>query len=115
MRLLLQLVVLCIFFYLFLRYDLGITHSKSVSRAILCSLVIGVICLFTLSPTREGAESAYPGLVMGNPSNYFGTSKSDDMSESEYESSSEEESTDDGLASDKTSGIKKKKKKKKKK
>ena len=97
MRFILQLVFLCLLFYLGLRYDLGIMHTKSISRSILLTLVIGVIYLVSFNSTREGA-------VMGNSSNYFGTSKSDDMSESEEETTDEESDSD----------TKKKKKKKKK-
>jgi hypothetical protein len=108
MRFILELVFLCILFYFCLRYDLGITPTISISRSILFTLVIGVIYLVTIKSTREGATSAFPGLVMGNSSNYFGTSKTDEMSESE-EDTTDEESTDE-----ESSGDEKKKKKKKK-
>ena len=114
MKLIIQLLFLCILFYVCLRYDLGIIHTKCISRSILFSLLIGVLYLITLNPSREGV---YPGLVMGNSSNYFGTSKSDDMSESEDESSSDESDDNSVSGGDvkKKKGKKGKKKKKKKK
>ena len=101
MKFILELVFLCILFYLCLRYDLGVAQTKSISRSIFFTLLIGVIYLITMNSTREGA-------VMGNSSNYFGTSKTDEMSESE------EETTDEESTDEESSGDEKKKKKKKK-
>ena len=102
MKLIIQLVFLCILFYLCLRYDLGVAQTKSISRSILFTLLIGVIYLITMNSTREGA-------VVGSSSNYFGSSKSDEMSESE------DEDEDEDTTGDVSSGDDKKKKKKKKK
>ena len=106
MKLIIQLVFLCVLFYLCLRYDLGVAQTKSISRSILFTLLIGVIYLITMNSTREGA-------VMGNSSNYFGTSKTDEMSESEEES--DEDTTGDVRSGDDKKKKKNKKKKKKKK
>tara|TARA_X000001036_G_C20671604_1_gene802694 strand:+ start:1361 stop:1603 length:243 start_codon:yes stop_codon:yes gene_type:complete len=54
MKLILQLFFLSIVFFLCLRYDLKVSYTKSISRAILFALIIGIIHLLTQNPSIEG-------------------------------------------------------------
>ena len=52
--LILQLLFLTVVFFIFLRYDLGKSFKKSLSRAILIGLMIGILYILLQQPTIEG-------------------------------------------------------------
>ena len=104
-KLLLQLSILSILFFICLRYDLGISKTKAISRSVLFTLLIGVL---HLGIQQYSIES------MGSPSNY-GNYDSGTDTEEEYEpDGDDDDDDDDDKEADSTSNKEKKKKKKKK-
>ena len=53
MKLFIQLIILGIIYFIILRYDLGLSQSKAISRAILFSLIVVVLYLIIQTPTIE--------------------------------------------------------------
>ena len=82
--LILQLLFLTVVFFIFLRYDLGKSFKKSLSRAILIGLMIGILYILLQQPTIEGIVaydcSTNAPLTFGaktNDTDTFGSKTSD--------------------------------------
>lgn len=84
MELILQLFILCCLFFIFLRYDLGLSYSKCISRSILFTIFIGLVYLTYTTSYKENFE--------------FSTSYEDTDSEDE----TDEDETDDDDTDDET-------------
>lgn len=84
MELILQLFILCSLFFIFLRYDLGLSYSKCISRSILFTIFIGLVYLTYTTSYKENFE--------------FSTSYEDTDSEDE----TDEDETDDDDTDDET-------------
>ena len=56
MELILQLFILCSLFFIFLRYDLGLSYSKCISRSILFTIFIGLVYLTYTTSYKENFE-----------------------------------------------------------
>ena len=63
--LILQLLFLTVVFFIFLRYDLGKSFKKSLSRAILIGLMIGILYILLQQPSIEGMNTFGPKMLGG--------------------------------------------------
>ena len=81
MNIIIQLLILCILFFICLRYDLGLSYSKCISRSVLFTLLISVVFISTHS-NKEGLT--YNSNTEPDPS-----SESDTCSDTSSESGSE--------------------------
>ena len=113
-KLVLQLSILSILFFICLRYDLGISKTKALSRSVLFTLLIGVLHLGIQQSSIESMGS------LSNYGNYdSGTDTEDEYDPDGDEDEDEDEDEDDEgsgeTGGDDTSKTDKKKKKKKKK
>ena len=79
MELILQLFILCCLFFIFLRYDLGLSYSKCISRSILFTIFIGLVYLTYTTSYKENFEF---------------TTSSDESSDEDEDTDSEDEDTD---------------------
>ena len=79
MELILQLFILCSLFFIFLRYDLGLSYSKCISRSILFTIFIGLVYLTYTTSYKENFEF---------------TTSSDESSDEDEDTDSEDEDTD---------------------
>ena len=81
MELILQLFILCCLFFIFLRYDLGLSYSKCISRSILFTIFIGLVYLTYTTSYKENFE--------------FTTSSEDTDTESDTDDDTDDDDTDD--------------------
>ena len=81
MELILQLFILCSLFFIFLRYDLGLSYSKCISRSILFTIFIGLVYLTYTTSYKENYE--------------FTTSSENDTDDDTDDDDTDEDDTDD--------------------
>ena len=93
MELIIQLFILCSLFFIFLRYDLGLSYSKCISRSVLFTIFIGLVYLIYTTSYKENFE--------------FSTSYED----TDTESDTDDDNDDDTDTEAETTSSKKKKKK----
>ena len=97
MELIIQLFILCSLFFIFLRYDLGLSYSKCISRSVLFTIFIGLVYLIYTTSYKENFE--------------FSTSYEDTDTESDTDDETDDETDDDTDTEAETTSSKKKKKK----
>ena len=111
MKLFIQLIILGIIYFIILRYDLGLSQSKAISRAILFSLIVVVLYLIIQTPTIETYNT-----IADTNENYDAATDSDESdsepSDSDESDSDESESGDSDSDEDSTTKSKKSKKSK---
>ena len=106
MELIIQLFILCSLFFIFLRYDLGLSYSKCISRSILFTLFIGLVYLIYTTSYKEnfGYSTTY------EDSDTDTDTDTDDETDMDDETDTDDDADTDDNA-DTTSSKKKKKKK----
>ena len=85
MELIIQLFILCSLFFIFLRYDLGLSYSKCISRSILFTIFIGLVYLTYTTSYKENFEFS---------TSYEYTDSEDEDTDSEDEDTDSEDEDD---------------------
>tara|TARA_X000001036_G_C20671604_1_gene802693 strand:+ start:970 stop:1335 length:366 start_codon:yes stop_codon:yes gene_type:complete len=118
-KLVLQLSILSILFFICLRYDLGISNTKALSRSVLFTLLIGVLHLGIQHSSIEsmGSLSNYGNYDSGTDTEdeYEPDGDDDDDDDDDDEENEDDEGSGETGGDDSSNTDKKKKKKKKKK
>jgi hypothetical protein len=108
MELIIQLFILCSLFFIFLRYDLGLSYSKCISRSVLFTIFIGLVYLIYTTSYKE--NFGYSTTYEDSDTDTDTDTDTDDETDMDDETDTDDDADTDDNA-DTTSSKKKKKKK----